>query len=210
MPTKTSIHWRHKTHLISHLPKHNNFYHIDTLYLPGYITQGAVLKIIKETHNIRLTVHKYFWNGMLQGSARSKWTNKRFIYIRLNEKHIKIVHKLDTADCKPDVLKISSLHCSTQVQWNEWHIFTHKRWLFIRHKVLLTTDHCHWNYKLFHVASVDKQFFNHFLQTLLEQVQWQTSQLIFWDKMFQVTSVTSQLAYIFSPTMHWMFFQIQR
>jgi len=45
--------------------------------------------------------------------------NKSFIDVRSNEKHIKIVHKDGTADCKPDVLKTSSLYCSTQVQWNE-------------------------------------------------------------------------------------------
>jgi hypothetical protein len=53
-------------------PYTQQFYPTETLYLPGCITQGAVLRIIKETHNIKLTVHKYFFrNGMLQGSTRS-------------------------------------------------------------------------------------------------------------------------------------------
>jgi hypothetical protein len=72
-----------------------------------------VLRIIKEIHNIKLTVHKYFfWNVKLWGSTRSNWTNKSFIDIRSNEMHIKIVHKCGTADCKWDVLKTSSLYCS--------------------------------------------------------------------------------------------------
>ena len=42
-------------------PHTQQLYTTETLYLPGYITQGAVLRIIKETHNIKLTVHKYFF-----------------------------------------------------------------------------------------------------------------------------------------------------
>jgi hypothetical protein len=42
-----------------------------------------------------------------------------FIDMRSNEMHIKIIHKHDTADWKPDALKISSLYLSAQVEWNE-------------------------------------------------------------------------------------------
>jgi hypothetical protein len=38
-----------------------HLYPTETLYLPGYITQGAVLRIVKETNNIKLIVHKYFF-----------------------------------------------------------------------------------------------------------------------------------------------------
>jgi len=64
---------KHSISLLSH-PQTQKLYHIETLYLPGYITHGAVLRIIKETHIIKLTVHKYFfWNWMLQGSTMSNW-----------------------------------------------------------------------------------------------------------------------------------------
>ena len=74
--------------------------------------------------------------------------------------------------------------------------------------VLLTTDHCHWNYKLFHVAWVVMQLVNRFLEILIKQIQWQASLLIFRGKMFQVNSITSQLAHFSILTMHWMFFQL--
>jgi len=35
-------------------PHTQQLYHTETLYLPGYITEGVVLRIIKETHNIKL------------------------------------------------------------------------------------------------------------------------------------------------------------
>ena len=75
---------KHSSSLLSS-PHTQQLYTTETLYVPGYITQGAVLRIIKETHNIKLTVHKYFfWNGMLRGSTRSNWMNKSFIDIRSN------------------------------------------------------------------------------------------------------------------------------
>jgi len=52
---------------LSSPPHTQQLYHTETLYLPGYITQGAVLRVIKDahththTHNIKLTVHKYFF-----------------------------------------------------------------------------------------------------------------------------------------------------
>jgi len=42
-------------------PQTQQLYHIEILYLPGYTIKGAVLRIIKETHNIKLDVHKYFF-----------------------------------------------------------------------------------------------------------------------------------------------------
>jgi hypothetical protein len=51
---------KHSISLLSS-PHTQQLYHMETLYLPGYITQGAVLRIIRETHNIKLTVHKYFF-----------------------------------------------------------------------------------------------------------------------------------------------------
>jgi hypothetical protein len=63
---------------------------------------------------------------------------------------------------------------------------------------------------IFRLATVVKQLLNHFLQILIKQKQWQTSLLIFREKMFQVTSVTSQPTHIFSLTVQDMFFQIQR
>ena len=115
-PQTTKIHWKtqNTASLFYHLPQAQLLYHTEPLYLPGYTTTGAVITIIKETHNIKLTVHKYFfWNGMVQGSTRSNWMNKSFIDIRSNERNIKTVHKHGTADCKPDVLKTSSLYCNT-------------------------------------------------------------------------------------------------
>jgi hypothetical protein len=51
---------KHSISLLSS-PHTQQFCPIETLYLPGCITQGAVLRIIKETQNIKLTVHKYFF-----------------------------------------------------------------------------------------------------------------------------------------------------
>jgi len=42
-------------------PQTEQLYHIEILYLPGYTIKGAVLRIIKETHNIKLALHKYFF-----------------------------------------------------------------------------------------------------------------------------------------------------
>jgi hypothetical protein len=62
MPTKhESIEdTKHSISVVSS-PHTQQLYHTETLYLPGYITEGAVLRIIKEIHNIKLTVHKYFF-----------------------------------------------------------------------------------------------------------------------------------------------------
>jgi hypothetical protein len=42
-------------------PQIQQLYHIEILYLLGYTIKGAVLRIIKETHNIKLVVHKYIF-----------------------------------------------------------------------------------------------------------------------------------------------------
>jgi hypothetical protein len=47
---------KHSVSLLSS-PQTQQLYHIKILYLPGYTIKGAVLRIIKETHNIRLAVH---------------------------------------------------------------------------------------------------------------------------------------------------------
>jgi hypothetical protein len=45
-------------HSVSLLSSHQTqqLYHIEILYLPGYTIKGAVLRIIKETHNIKLSL----------------------------------------------------------------------------------------------------------------------------------------------------------
>jgi hypothetical protein len=99
------------------------------------------------------------------------------------------------------------------VEWNEWHLLIlciKCNSCFILRVSHTTTGNCSWNYKIFHVARVVKQLLNHFLEILIEQIQWQTSLLIFREMTFQVTSVTSQLVHIFSLTLYEMFFQIQK
>jgi hypothetical protein len=44
--------------LFYHHPQAQQFYSIETLYLPGYTIRGAVLKIIKEGYCIKHTVYK--------------------------------------------------------------------------------------------------------------------------------------------------------
>lgn len=121
MPTKTCIPWRYKTQHFSLLPPQTQqLYDTEALYLPGYTTKGAVLRIIEETHNTKLTAHKYFfWNGMCEGNTRSNGTNKSFIDKRSNEMNIKIFHKPDTPDWKPDTFKTSAVDLIAQVHWNE-------------------------------------------------------------------------------------------
>jgi CRISPR/Cas system CSM-associated protein Csm5 (group 7 of RAMP superfamily) len=50
---------KHSVSLLSS-PQTQQLYHIEILYLPGCTIKGAVLRIVKETYNIKLAVHKYF------------------------------------------------------------------------------------------------------------------------------------------------------
>jgi hypothetical protein len=54
MPTKTNkypLKTKHSISLSLSSPRHTQqLYHTETLYLPGYITQGAVPRVIKDTN----------------------------------------------------------------------------------------------------------------------------------------------------------------
>jgi hypothetical protein len=80
--------------LLYHFPQAQQLYHIEPLYLPWYTIKGAVLKIIKENLTCIDTSSEM---GCLKG-VQEVIEQISSIDMRSNEMHIKISHKLDTAD----------------------------------------------------------------------------------------------------------------
>ena len=57
---------KHSISLLSS-PDTQQLYHTETLYLPGYIIKSVVLRIIKETHNIKLCTNSSSEMGCCKG-----------------------------------------------------------------------------------------------------------------------------------------------